>query len=107
LLGLPNINEALIHNKSGNLLTGAYHLLAKKKKIEILRIIVLGIVPEFQRKGIDALLYHEIGKRSLPKGIKFGEASWILEDNEMMIKGLTSTMKSEKYKTYRIYEKAI
>jgi hypothetical protein len=25
----------------------------------------------------------------------------------MMIKGLTSTMKSEKYKTYRIYEKAI
>lgn len=106
-LALPNINEALIHNKTGNLLTGLFHLLTKKKKINLVRVIVLGVMPEFQKKGIDAVLYHEIGRLCKQKGIEYGEASWILEDNEMMIKGLTSTMNSKHYKTYRIYEKEI
>ena len=39
ILALPNINESLIHNRSGNILTGAFHLLTKKNKIKLLRII--------------------------------------------------------------------
>jgi GNAT superfamily N-acetyltransferase len=106
-LALPNINQSLIFNRSGNLLTGAFHLLTKKKKVNLVRVIVLGILPEFQRKGFDAVLYNEIGKLCHKKGIEYIEASWILEDNEMMIKGLTTNLNSKHYKTYRLYEKEI
>jgi len=39
-------------------------------------------------------------------GIDLGEASWILEDNEMMNRG-AEVMKGEIYKKYRVYEKNI
>lgn len=106
-LGLPDINQTLIHNKSGGIVGGLWHLLTKKSKINMLRIIVLGVLPEYQKTGVDSVLYWEMGSRGVPKGITQGEASWILEDNEMMKKGLTTTMKGQVYKTYRLYEKSI
>ena len=106
-LGLPNINESLIYNKSGSLLTGIWHLLTKKKKITIQRIIVLGVLPEYQKTGVDAVMYYESGMRGAELNLRIGEASWILEDNEMMNKGLTTTMLGKVYKKYRIYEKKI
>ena len=106
-LALPNINEFLIHNKSGSLLGAGYHLLTKKKKIQYMRIIILGVLPEFQKTGVDSVLYYEIGKRGGAAGFKFGEASWILEDNTMMNRGLTQTMNGELYKKYKLYEKLL
>ena len=82
-------------------------LLTKKKKIDLTRIIVLGVLPEYQSSGIDAVLYHEIGETAFELGMPKGEASWILEDNEMMKRGLETTMKGDIYKTYRIFQKSI
>ena len=107
ILCLPDINQALIHNKGGGILGGVYHLLTKTKKIDLLRIVVLGVLPEFQKLGVDAAMYHEIGLRGEPNGIKAGEASWILEDNDMMVRGLTKVMNGERYRTYRMYQKAL
>lgn len=106
-LALPDINQCLIHNSKGSLLGAAWQLFTKKRKINWLRIIVLGIVPAFQQKGIDAVLYMELGDRGPKAGIYDAEASWILEDNLMMNRGLTVTMNAQIYKTYRIYEKGI
>lgn len=106
-LGIPDINQTLIHNKSGNLIPGIWHLLTKRKKINWLRILVLGVLPEYQRFGVDSVMYWEMGNRGLTKGIDFGEASWILEDNEMMKRGLTTIMQGKHYKTYRIYQKEL
>ncbi len=106
-LALPDINQALIHNKNGSLLGAAWHLLTKRKKITQVRIIVLGILPEYQRSGGDAALYFEIGERGFKNGNKYGEASWILEDNVMMNRALQHTMNGKVYKTYRIYEKSL
>lgn len=106
-LALPDVNQALIHNKKGSLLSGVYHLLTKSKKIDLCRIIVLGVLPEFRNTGIDAAIYMEIGERAKKRGILLGEASWILESNEMMNKGLTSTMHGERYRTYRLYDKEL
>lgn len=106
-LGLPDINQALIYNKNGGIIKGVWHLLTKKKKIDRFRIIVLGVLPKFQKTGIDAVIYYELSKRGSEVGMPNGEASWILEDNEMMNKGLTVTLNSELYKRYRIYQKSI
>ncbi len=106
-LALPNINECLIYNRNGSTLGALYHILTKKKKIQFVRIIALGIKPEFQRTGIDSVLYYELGTRGIDIGYRYGEASWVLEDNEMMNKGLTSTMQAKVYKTYRLYQKKL
>lgn len=106
-LALPNINECLIYNRRGSTIGALYHILTKKKRIKFIRIIALGIMPEFQKTGIDSILYYEIGTRALKLGYRFGEASWILEDNEMMNRALTSTMGGHIYKRYRLYQKRI
>lgn len=77
-------------------------LFFQKKKIKWARILTLGIVPEFQKKGLDSVFYWEIVNRAHEIGIDLGEASWILEDNDMMIRG-ANVMGGEKYKTYRIW----
>ena len=106
-LALPDINQALIHNRKGGLVGALWHLLTGKKKITRGRIVVLGIIPAFQRRGIDAVLYYDIGTRMIGKHkYKEAEASWVLEDNEMMNRA-AEMMKGEVYKTYRLFDKTI
>ena len=106
-LALPDINQVLISNRSGGMLGAAYQILFRKKDIKRARIIVLGVIPEFQKRGVDAALYSEIGHNGVEKhGIIEGEASWVLEDNVMMNRA-AELMNGEIYKRYRIYEKTI
>lgn len=56
--------------------------------------------------GIEACFYASIINRAKAKNIKGGEASWILENNELMNKGIQN-LNGEVYKRYRLYEKAI
>jgi hypothetical protein len=81
-------------------------LFTQKKKITWARVLTLGLIPEFQKKGLDASFYYDIMRRAEKVGILKGEASWILEDNEMMNRGAIA-MNGELYKKYRIYEKEI
>lgn len=78
-------------------------LFTQKKKIDWVRILTLGIIPEFQKKGLDTVFYWEILQRGAALGIFKGEASWVLEDNEMMNRGL-ELMNADRYKRYRIWE---
>lgn len=82
---------------------GFLKLFTQKKKIKWSRILTLGIVPEYQKRGLDAVFYWEIVNRAANLGIFLGEASWILEDNEMMNRG-AQVMNGEIYKKYRVYE---
>jgi len=78
-------------------------LFTQKKKIKYARILTLGIIPEHQKKGLDTIFYWEIVNRAADIGIRLGEASWVLEDNDMMNRGL-ELMNAERYKKYRIWE---
>ncbi len=81
-------------------------LFTKRKSIPWARIIILGIIPEYQKRGLDAALYYEVMVRAQERNIYRGEASWILEDNEMMNRG-AETMRGDLYKKYRVYQKGI
>ncbi len=82
---------------------GIVKLFTQKKKITWARIIILGVIPEYQKKGLDSVFYWEVLERANKIGIYYGEASWILEDNEMM-KGGLDKMNASIYKKYRIYD---
>lgn len=106
-IAVPNVNEYLIKNKKGSLLGALVQSILHKNKIESMRILALGLIPEYQKSGIDGVIYYELGERGVKAGFKWAEASWVLEDNLPMIKGLTTSLNAEKYKTYRLYEKGI
>jgi hypothetical protein len=104
-LTLPNINQALIYLNGRLFPFGLIKLLwhtKVKNKIDSARIITLGIVPEYQKLGIDTLFYMETFKTGVAKGYHWGEMSWILEDNAMMVRALEH-IGGKPYKKYRMY----
>jgi hypothetical protein len=76
------------------------------RKIPDLRMMLLGIKPEYRNRGVDALLYIEGFKGVRRGGYKRVEFSWILEDNLDIIRH-TEMIDAPLYKSYRIYEKDI
>jgi len=106
-LAIPDINQVLKRIKRGRLFpTGIFKLLLGLKKINYVRVIALGVTGEFRRAGVEGYFYAEIIQQAINKKIKGGEASWILENNEMMNKGLKN-LNARVYKRYRIFEKVL
>ena len=104
-VGLPNINEILIKNKRGRLFPfGWFRLLWGKKKVTSLRIILLGVVEEFRKSGLEAVFFADFIQNAKKNGLRGGEASWILESNKMM-QTAAQKLNGKPYKTYRIYSK--
>ncbi|MFL5472649.1 MAG: N-acetyltransferase, partial [Gemmatimonadales bacterium] len=107
-IALPDLNVVFRTNRSGRLFPVIFRLLwaLKMKRIRRARILLLGVVPAQQGKGIDAVLYHWIWTKSGERGIYWGEAGWILEDNPAMNAGLEK-MTFRVYKTYRLYDRRV
>ncbi|HEY1202475.1 MAG TPA: hypothetical protein VGE79_15905 [Niastella sp.] len=106
-LAIPDINQILIKVRRGRLLpTGIFKLLLNMKKIDRIRVLALGVNKEYRKMGIEACFYAAIIKRVGERNMKGAEASWILEHNEMMNKGIES-INGKVYKRYRIYEKPL
>jgi hypothetical protein len=106
-LGIPDINEILRTIPRGRLLPfGIFKLLFGVKKIRYLRVLALGVVDGYRKLGIEACFYARIIESAKKKNMRGAEASWILEHNEMMKKGIED-INGTAYKKYRIYEKLI
>jgi GNAT superfamily N-acetyltransferase len=105
-LALPNYNEVL-HVMRGriNPITLVKALIAKKK-IRSARVITMGVIKEYQGRGIDTLFYYHQYKNGLPKKLFRGEFSWVLENNTMMIRA-AEMLGGRIYKTYRLYDQEI
>ena len=107
VFAMPNLNQIIHYNRSGRLLPFLWHYFTKRKRMDWLRILAMGITPEFQQKGIDSVLYYEIGTRGVSNGLVNGEGSWILESNTMINRTMDQVLNAERYKEYRIWDKEI
>ncbi len=106
-LALPDFNQVLKRISNGRLFPfGMLKILFYRSKIDLVRVVIAGVIKEYQRRGIDALFYSEMFHRGFVKGIFRAEASWILETNKMMNSGLEA-MNAVRTKTYRMYEMPI
>jgi GNAT superfamily N-acetyltransferase len=103
---VPDFNVALRANPSGRFFPGILKVLWASRRLTRLRVLLLGVLPEWHGRGVDAVLYRHIWESGYARGYRWAEAGWILEDNHAMINGLTR-MGFEVYKTYRVYERPI
>lgn len=108
-LSLPDVNQAF-HNGIKiprgimNLPVGIWNLLTKKKAIDTVRIIVLGVRKEYRNRGVDALLYTATMNAAKKKGYQYGEASWV-QDSNIPMNRAAQMMNGDRYKAYRVYKK--
>jgi len=105
-LALPDLNMILKNNKRGYLIPALLRIMLFKKRINLVRIIVLGVLPEYLKTGIGGALFYETGRRSVDIGYIYGEASWVLEDNVMMNRG-AELMNATIWKRYRLFQKSL
>ncbi len=105
-LALPDVNQA-IKGLNGKLFPfGILKFLNNRKKINQLRVIIMGVKKEYHKKGIDAVFYRNIIKEGNRKKFRGAEISWVLEDN-LAMKQAAEKLGARVYKTYRIYDKNI
>ena len=105
-LSLPDYN-VLLKKMGGRLFPfGFLYMLFGKRLIHRIRVITLGVIPQYRNRGIEVLLYHDTFKNGVEKGYMSCEMSWILEDNVMMNRAM-ERVGAVPYKRYRIFEKKL
>ena len=86
MLIVPDFNQVLKRIGNGRLFpTGALKLLLGKSKLRSGRVMALGVKREFRTRSIFPLFVQESFRRGRAYGAVGAEASWILEDNELLL----------------------
>ncbi len=105
-VALPDYNLVL-KKMNGRLFPfGFIKALYYKNKINRARIITLGIIKEYQRRGIDSVMHYMTYKNGQAKNFYDGELSWILEINTVMNQA-AAKLGATIHKTYRLYDKSL
>lgn len=103
ILGLPDINKVL-KKMNGKLFPfGIIKFYLNKNKIDSIRVLTLGVLPQFRGLGLESLLIHKLHERMKVAPYRWGEFSFIMENNFKMRKVLEN-LGFKAYKRYRIYE---
>ena len=103
LLALPNLNEALIR---ANGLRYPWDKLrawwALRRRPECLCVKSLVVLPEYWGRGVDALMYYEMGQRAVAKGYRWADLSITGAENPMTPR-LGANLGARIYKRWQIY----
>ncbi len=107
MLVLPDFNLVFKRIRNGRLFpTGLIKLLLGKGGIRSGRVMALGVKREYRRTDVFAALVAELYRRGVAYGITQVEASWVLEDNDLMNRPM-ARMGGRQYRRWRIFERGI
>lgn len=109
LLALPDLNSVLKPLKGRLLSSGLFRALPYLlgwRRPPIMRLVALGVRPEFQGRGIESAMLALTLETCQREGFVECEASWTLEDN-VAVHRLIELFGGRHYKTYRIYDREI
>jgi hypothetical protein len=68
--------------------------------------MAFGVIPEFRKRGLDAVLYYESMKMGVKNGLRSLEFSWMLEDNHAILRGL-EVFGGKVYRRYRLVSRPV
>jgi GNAT superfamily N-acetyltransferase len=105
-LSLPDVNRCLAHMNGRLLPIGWAKYLYHRRKIDRVRVLALGVKPQYQDLGVAAAFYIEHLENADRKAIWWGEMGWILETNTAMNRAMEG-MGGKIVKRYRIYERGL
>jgi GNAT superfamily N-acetyltransferase len=103
---IPDMHQVYKKMQGKLLPLGWWHYLNRGRIIDRLRVGFLGVLPEYQHTGVAAALYLEHFETAARSRQKHGEASFILEVNTSMNRGLEA-MGGRLVKRWRVYERLL
>lgn len=109
LLGLPNLNEALIHANGLRYpwdALRAWWALRKRPQCQCLCLKSIAVLPDYWSRGVDALMLYEMGVRAVAKGYTLGDLSITGVDNPMTVR-MGSRLGARIYKRWQAYIKML
>lgn len=101
-VAFPDINRALIHLNGRLFPLGWLKLKYHIRRINVVTFKLMGILREYRRQGIDALLYVEVVKAFYEKGYEWLDGSVTSELNPV-VNLIADRLGAERYKHYRMY----
>jgi len=108
-ISITNMTRALQKCRNGRLWPfGWWHLLRALRfhKAECLDLLLVGILPEYQQKGVNALLFYDLIPRYQKFGFKWGETNVEMETNEK-VQQQWQYLERIQHKRRRCYKKSL
>lgn len=105
-IAVPDINQALKGTNGRLFPTGLLRLLLRRRYVDQLRLLLLGVNAEYRAIGLYPLLLYALHQQLAGGPYRRVEFSWVLEDNRD-INQPAEMAGARRYKTYRIYAKTL
>ena len=107
LFAFPDVSAALQRARGKLFPLGLPDILLEMKRTKTVTGNGMGILPEFQGSGGNALLYYEMGKTMLDfQQFEFVEMTQVAETTKQMRADLKN-LNGEEYKNHRVYRRAL
>ncbi|WP_294590235.1 N-acetyltransferase [uncultured Phocaeicola sp.] len=105
-ISMPSLSEALQKAKGKMLPFGWFHLMKALfiKKPKVLDLLLVGVKPEYQSKGVNALLFYDLVPVYQQMGFKYGESNPELEVNKK-VQAQWTAFESVQHKRRRAFKK--
>ena len=102
-ISIPSLSRALQKTKGQLWPFGWFHLLkALRSKPEIVDLYLMGVLPEYQSKGVNALLFNDLIPIYKSLGVVYAESNPELETNNA-VQAQWDYFKREHHKTRRVF----
>jgi GNAT superfamily N-acetyltransferase len=105
-IALPDINRVLIHLNGRLFPLGWLKFKYYARQIDAVTFKLMGVLEEYRRRGIDAMLYLAVIRAFCEKGYEWLDGSVTSEFNPM-INLIAQRLGAERYKHYRLYRMAL
>lgn len=107
-IGIPSMSRALQKSGGKFLPTGWYHLYKAMKGTnnKVLDLMLIGIDPEYQGKGVNALIFNQFIPEAIRLGFEYAESNPELELNSK-VQSMWEGLDSEQHKRRRAYIKSL
>lgn len=106
LIAVKDMNPAIKQARGRLFPLGLARMVWQAHRIKGMRIILMGCLEPYRARGYDIAMAYESLTRALMQGYETCDCSLIVENNIRLTQGL-DLLGGERYKTFRVYRKAI
>lgn len=103
-IGMPSFTKALQKAKGSLFPFGWYHMLTALRKNDLLDLYLMAVHPDYQNKGVNAIMFAELLPNATKNGYEFAETNPELETNTRM-SSQWSSFENVNHKKRRVFVK--
>ncbi|OPL18309.1 MAG: hypothetical protein AVO35_05535 [Candidatus Aegiribacteria sp. MLS_C] len=106
IIAMPNLSRGFQKARGRLFPFGFIHIIRDMKKSRVLDFYLAGIRPEYQGKGIDAVMAYEMARSALARGMEYAESNHELEDNRK-IQAMWKMYDKRLHRRIRVYTRSL